>query len=106
MKRIAAMALSLALIGAGSIGAMAQTSGSTSPPSGKETAAQIHWRHHNDAAGDRYTDALNKLGADGYSGVRNIAENGSNFTATATDPHNKPASVTVDTANGKVIPNE
>src|SRR5690242_13756436 len=76
MKRITAAALSLALI-AGSAGAMAQTSGSSTPANAKpmtgkkETAAQAHWRHHNDPAGDRYTEALNTLGAGGYTGISN-----------------------------------
>jgi hypothetical protein len=111
MKRIAAAALSLALIAGTSAGAMAQNSGSSTPANTKqmtgkkETAAQAHWRHHNDPAGDRYTDALNTLGADGYSGINNIAENGSNFTATATSPQQQQMSVTVDPATNSVTPN-
>jgi hypothetical protein len=105
MKIIAAAALSLALLGAGTVGAMAQTSGSTTPPNGKETAAQAHWRHHNDPVGDRYTDALNILEANGYTGITDIVNNGKTYDAKATDPSNKPVSVTVDPSTGTVKTN-
>jgi hypothetical protein len=105
MRRIAAAVLSLALIPGGSIGALAQNSGSTTPPGKKEAAAAMHQRHHEDAAGDRYTDALNILAASGYTGISNIAESGQNFTATANSPQNKPVSVTVDPASRTVTPN-
>ncbi|MBV8652083.1 MAG: hypothetical protein JO255_11495, partial [Alphaproteobacteria bacterium] len=75
MKRIAATVLSLALIAGGSLGAMAQTSGTGTPANQKAphhkmaTGSKTHGHHTQDAAGDRYTDALNTLAAGGYTGV-------------------------------------
>ena len=111
MKRIAAVALSLALIAGGSVGAMAQTSGTGTPANQKAphhkmaTGGKMHGHHVQDTAGDRYTDALNTLAAGGYTGISNIEQTGSNFTATAMNSQQQQVSVTVNPATNTVTPN-
>jgi hypothetical protein len=101
MTKLAALALSLALITGGSIGALAATAGSDAN-AGMPESWQPQFDPMIDHAGDRDTDALNLLGADGYTGITNFNASGQDFTASAVDPHNKRVQVTVDPATGTV----
>jgi hypothetical protein len=100
---MAAAALSVVVLGAGTVGAMAAPSSSGMPSSGTSTPpAQTEFDRKIDHTGDRYTDALNLLGADGYTGITNFSVDGPDFTATAVDPNNNRASVVIDPSAGTV----
>jgi hypothetical protein len=101
MTRLAALTLAVALVTSGSIGALAATSGS-----GADAGMPESWQRQFDPmidhTGDRYTDALNLLGADGYTGISNFSASGQDFTASAVDPHNNRVQVMVDPSAGTV----
>src|SRR5690242_6598681 len=86
MNRIALAAASAALLLGGVGGALAQgtmpagTAGSTMAPA---SMPQSQYGGSVDTVGLGYTDALNLLEANGYTGLENFTKSGQEFTASA-----------------------
>lgn len=111
MKCIATAGLSVAFLVTGAA-ALAATPApgqmsNSAPPAAASTSSELHRQFDPkiDHVGDRYTDALNILEANGYTGVENFAPDGQDFTATALHAGNHRVAVIVDPSAGTVKSN-